>query len=368
MQSPPKILFRRSPHLVCYWGGHKFVFEHYLRRLRIRAEPLACEILHYFSAWKTQDGLARRMSGYDPASLRSAVKELAGRGLLETAYGAPPVEKKSQAWKDWTPTAAYLHFSTKDEPFTSDPAEEMRLFRGRARLWRVPAPVKRYAGARRYSLPKPRKSGELPRVLLERRTWRQFSREPLDLSALSTLLGLTWGIHGWMDGGLLGRLAMKTSPSGGARHPIEVYVLALNVRGLPRGLYHYAAAGHKLELLRRGATRQQAGQFLPSQWWFKRAAALFLMTAVFPRTQWKYPSARAYRVVLADAGHLGQTFCLVATWLGLAPFCTMALADTKIEKALGVDGFSESALYVTGVGGRPAGVLAPGDLPPTRRK
>ena len=42
-------------------------------------------------------------------------------------------------------------------------------------------------------------------------------------------------------------------------------------------------------------------------------------------------AAGAYRVVLFDGGHLCQTFCLVATWLGLAPFCTAALKDTLID-------------------------------------
>ena len=43
----------------------------------------------------------------------------------------------------------------------------------------------------------------------------------------------------------------------------------------------------------------------------------------------------------------------MATWLKLAPFCTMALADSKIEKDLGVDGITESVLYAAGVGVRP---------------
>jgi SagB-type dehydrogenase family enzyme len=146
---------------------------------------------------------------------------------------------------------------------------------------------------------------------------------------------------------------LKTSPSGGARHPIEVYVLAVRVKGLPRGLYHYAADTHRLALLRRGATRRQILQYLPTQSWFGGAAALMLMTAVFPRTQWKYTFPRAYRVVLAEAGHLCQTFCLTATWLGLAPFCTMALADSRIERDLGIDGVTESVLYAAGVGTRP---------------
>jgi len=74
------------------------------------------------------------------------------------------------------------------------------------------------------------------------------------------------------------------------------------------------------------------------------------MTGVFARTMWKYRNPRAYRVVLLDAGHLGQTFCLTATRLGLAAFGTAALRDSLIEKDLGIDGVSESVLYVLGVG------------------
>jgi hypothetical protein len=60
--------------------------------------------------------------------------------------------------------------------------------------------------------------------------------------------------------------------------------------------------------------------------------------------------------VLAEAGDLCQTFCLVATWLELAPFCTMALADSKIDLDLGIDGVTEGVLYIAGVGKRPEGV------------
>jgi nitroreductase len=77
------------------------------------------------------------------------------------------------------------------------------------------------------------------------------------------------------------------------------------------------------------------------------------MTAVFKRNLWKYPDAAAYRTVILDAGHMCQTFCLTATWLGLAPFCTLALADSKVEKDLGLDGVSESVVYAAGVGTRP---------------
>jgi len=54
--------------------------------------------------------------------------------------------------------------------------------------------------------------------------------------------------------------------------------------------------------------------------------------------------------VSLETGHLAQTFCLVATWLGLAPFTTAALVDTEIERTLGIDGVNETIMYVGGVG------------------
>jgi len=147
----------------------------------------------------------------------------------------------------------------------------------------------------------------------------------------------------------------KTSPSGGALHPAEAYLLARNVQGVPRGIYHYDALGHRLQEIRRGATpRPRSRNYWQGSGGFRDAAFVVFLAAVFHRTQWKYDYPRAYRAVLAEAGHLCQTFCLTATWLGLAPFCTMAFADTRIEKALSLDGISESVLYAMGAGTKPA--------------
>jgi len=164
------------------------------------------------------------------------------------------------------------------------------------------------------------------------------------------LLSLVWGVSGYLDSSVFGKLIHKTSPSGGARHPGEVYVMALRVKGLSPGLYHYHPARHHLKRISTNATRDRAWLYCARQDYVRGAAALFIMTAIFRRSMWKYHLARAYRVVLLDAGHLCQTFCLVATWLGLAPFCTAALKDTLIEEDLGIDGIRESVLYVAGVG------------------
>ena len=159
-------------------------------------------------------------------------------------------------------------------------------------------------------------------------------------------------------------MALKTSPSGGARHAIELYTLAFVSAAFVPGWYHYAADAHALELIDDETSRRLVRRYLPQQPWFEPAAALVFFAAVLDRELWRYPYARAYRALLIEAGHLCQTFCLTATWLGLAPFCTMALADSAIEKDLGLDGIGESVLYAAGVGARLVGVRSPGPKRP----
>lgn len=217
----------------------------------------------------------------------------------------------------------------------------------------MPLPVKNYPRAVKVKLPRVRGKEEFPAVLKSRRTWRKYGQEGVTLESLSQVLELTFAIQEWVKVPGLGRAALKTSPSAGSLHPIEAYVLVQNVKGVKKGVYHYNAARSELEWLRAGIAEPELERSLGSQWWFAKGAFLVLMTAVFARTRWKYDFPRVYRAILLEAGHLCQTFCLTATWLGLAPFCTMALTDTKWEKWLGIDGITESIIYVAGAGTRP---------------
>ena len=198
----------------------------------------------------------------------------------------------------------------------------------------MPPTTKRYRGAAQVSLP-PAARGEFADVLLARRTWRRFSRtKDVTLPELATLLALSVGVQQWVDAKPR-RLPLKTSPSGGARHPIECYALVRKVPGLPAGIYHYDAAGHRLERLRGRVSHDRIASYYPSSGYFAAANVHIFLTAVLSRQLWRYPYARAYRAALAEAGHVCQTFCLTATWLGLAPFCLMGLSDSRLEKDLG---------------------------------
>jgi SagB-type dehydrogenase family enzyme len=346
--------YRRSPFLVSYWNGGHLVFENFLTRRRVSASPLTSTILHFFNGDRPLRELFSAFGQYTPESLSKSVRLLVRHSLLQRKGQKPQAgEKELRAWNAWNPAAGFFHLSTKDLTFERDPAKEFRALVQLAKSRPIPRPIKSYRKAMQVALPAAIVDSEFPRTLMERRTWRKFSKSAVGLPLLGNLLGLTWGVQHWVELPKIGSVAVKTSPSGGALHPVEAYVLARNVAGLQAGLYHYNAADHRLELLRRGANALRITDYLANQWWYGGAAFVVFMTAVFSRTQWKYDYARAYRAVLIEAGHLCQTFCLTATWLGAAPFCTMAFADAKIEKALGVDGISESVIYVAGAGLRP---------------
>jgi SagB-type dehydrogenase family enzyme len=349
-------LFRRSPFLVCYWRSGRMVIENYATRTRVAASPVTCQLLTLFDTWQPAALLGRYFPNSNAGSLARAVSALVRHRLLECSRDPRRSDNRFEGWNAWNPAAGFFHFSTKDAHAPIEPDVSADILRRRAAATPMPASVKEYPDAQCVQLPSPDGSSELAQTLKDRRTWRRFARRSVSASDLATLLGLSFGVQRWLEVPGLGRLALKTSPSGGSRHPIEAYVVCLRVSGIARGLYHYHAAQHRLELLRRGARAEQIVAFLNGQTWFRDAAALVLMTAAFNRTWWKYPAPRAYRVVLLEAGHVCQTFCLVATHLGLAPFCTMALTDSRIERHLGIDGVTESVLYAAGVGARPDGV------------
>lgn len=350
------MLFRRAPFVVAYWRGDDLIVENYRSGTRVVASTSAVDVLNACDRWRSVEDIARRIPEYSVDSVDDTVRKLRRLTLVEACANkkAAARHRAADLWTEWHPAAGLLHFSSKNLIYR-EPSATRAVLRDRAKREPMPSLDKRYPSARRIRLPPPRMDGEFPRVLLDRRTWRRFADAPVSLGQLSTLLGLSCAIHYWMPVQGIGRLALKTYPSGGAQHPLEVYVLARKIGDLKPGIYHYAAAAHRLELISEGATARDITRHIPRQEWYKRAAAVFLITAVFPRTQWKYRVARAYKVVLAEAGHLCQNICLTATWLGLAPFCTMALADSTIERDLKIDGVSESVIYAAGVGTRPPG-------------
>ncbi len=337
-----------------YWRDGSLIVRNYATGAASTADPLVCRILDICGEWTTLTEISAALDLEPHPLLRRIVDFLTARSLLERSdRKTDPRSDAMKALDQWNPEAGFFHTATKDVRYVS--AREAAT-RARAQKRRVPMPppVKHYVGKPVVPLPKPQSGDEFSRILLARRTWRRFSSSPVRVAELSTLLGLTAGVHQWIS--VDGReLPLKTSPSGGARHPIECYVVVRHVDGLRRGLYHYAGARHALVRIGPGRSAANIRAYLPHSGYFAGASALVLFTAVFERQLWRYPYSRAYRAALIEAGHVCQTFCLTATALGLAPFSVMALADSLIERDLAIDGITETVLYAAGVGRPPAG-------------
>ena len=348
----PKLRIRRSPYLVMHFHQGRLILENYITRRTFEASLATCELLSQFNRWTTVTAVTRELREYSKNSILKSAQNLLEHGLLITqGSDQDTLERRFGKEWQWPFTSRYYHYSTKiDKPFPTS-AEVRGYYKKYLRGKKQPPIYKTYTGHSKVNLPKPSSSkASLVGTLRSRTTTREFSGLPISLKQLSDILYNTWGRVSVFDTVEFGELLHKTSPSAGARHPIEAYAIVNQVKGVRSGIYHYSVRDHALELLKQGDFRDKCVDFSAGQSWTYHASVLFIMTAIVARTAWKYRSARVYRAFLLDAGHLSQSFLLMSTALGLGAFSIGIIAESIIEKELGIDGVSEIALFAVGVG------------------
>jgi SagB-type dehydrogenase family enzyme len=343
---------RRAPDLLCTWHQAGRQVQSARRGSAVPASGLVLDVLDRLGEWTEVAALAAALD-LPGSALEVLLEGLLAHALIEEEPSASP-ELMPSPWATWSPAAYLFHLATRDVAFARrtaaaaapdpGPRPSAVLPRPRGIAIALPAPVLA--------------DQSLGTALRDRRTHRRFAADPIDVQALGTLLGVTFGVQAWAHAGE-GPLALKTSPSGGARHSLEAYVWARHVTDVPAGLYHYRGDDHALSRIADEPAPALVSRWLPTQTGYDGTAVVVVMASVLARVAWRYRSARAYRVVLIETGHLAQTFCLAATALQLAPFCTAALADSVIESDLGLDHAHQPVLYVVG-----AGTLAPGAWQP----
>lgn len=358
---PVEARFVRNPDLLLYWKEGEFIARDLRTGREESARPESASILSFFGEPRRLSAAAEALDLASPRALRR---------LVSLGFLVPEREGRRRAallrvWKN-NVASAHFHGAIRDAVYVQGAAAVRRYLRERVRSEKRPSPFKRYPSRDRRPLHRPESAAlaslPLGETLARRRTVRFFSRKPVAFEDFAAVVGGTWGRTGWQVDPLVGRLLTKTSPSSGSLHSIECYVLAWNVRGLAKGLYHYDVASDELRRLRSGDFRRFAVRAASQQRWIAGAAFLCVLAPVFTRNLWKYQWDRAYRSLWLDAGHLAQTFVLLATARGLGPFTTAATQESLIEGLIGLDGVREFPIYLCGAGVPADPLLRPGSL------
>jgi len=191
-------------------------------------------------------------------------------------------------------------------------------------------------------LPAPRLESavSIETALHRRRSMRAYADAPLLLVDLAQLL--------WAAQGVTAANGFRTAPSAGALYPLEVYVLAGNVRDLAAGIYKYHPQGHTLSRVVEGDRRRELMQVALEQSALHDAAAVMLIAAVYERTTAKY-GVRGLRYVHMEAGHAAQNVYLQAVALDLGMVAIGAFDDAGVKRVVHLRE-QEQPLYLLPIG------------------
>lgn len=192
------------------------------------------------------------------------------------------------------------------------------------------------------ALPAPRLDGgvSLERALADRRSVREFARGALTLAQVAQLL--------WAAQGVTDRDGARTAPSAGALYPLELYLVAGEVRDLAPGVYRYVPGRHQLEPLAVGDVRHALCAAALAQECVAEGTVVFVFTAVERRTTRKY-GPRGVRYVHIEVGHAAQNLALQVAALGLGSVTVGAFDDDAVARLLRLPK-GEAPLYLMPVG------------------
>lgn len=341
--------FRRAATLVATFENGQIVLHNFLSHDRFTCSLDYLGFLAGLDDWHSAEDLFTYFPDTDRVSLAKQFTDLVATKALVVKGSAEATqdEQYRREWL-WGASAGFFHFSIRDTRFITGP--RVRVFMHRRKAWR-PSPAVYQNNSRQEKtlrLPRTDTKNEPFALMRQRRSRRQFDERDISIQALADCLFAGNGIVGMVKDKDFGRLPLAMTPSGGARNPFELYVYAARVEGLRPGFYHYGALQRDLGLTRSG--KVNVPEMLGTQKWTAKASAIIFLVAHFPRTMWKYHLPMAYRVVMMEAGFIGQNIALAATHSGLSAVPSGAINDSLIESYLKIPAVESAVLLTMSIG------------------
>ena len=144
-----------------------------------------------------------------------------------------------------------------------------------------------------------------------------------------------------------GYFYFRNVASAGALYPSEIYFLSSGTEGLEQGLYHHSPLTQSIVMLRNGNCLEALLNSINFQA-HKSIRMVFLLTAIFFRSSWKYRD-RAFRYHLLDTGHLIENLSLALKSEKLSFEISYDFDDARINELIGVDTNREACLAAVGI-------------------
>lgn len=194
----------------------------------------------------------------------------------------------------------------------------------------------------------PSNVAELDRLLDGRTSTRTFAGT-VGVDRLGTILRRATRINRARvsEAGILS--AKRVYPSPGGLYPVEPYVAALGVAGLNRSIYHWNVLDECFEELWPLPPFDMLEALPGIQPSNDVPAAAILLTAYFPRLEWKY-GERSYRFVMLEAGGIAQNVQTIAVDHDTACRWVGGYKDDYWNDALRIDGHQETTVLAIAIG------------------
>ncbi|MHB1949123.1 MAG: SagB/ThcOx family dehydrogenase [Gammaproteobacteria bacterium] len=192
----------------------------------------------------------------------------------------------------------------------------------------------------------------LGEAIIRRRSIREFTGDTIPSSYLATIARAA---QGYSDSAVVklpgdGEVELNfcTVSSGGHLYPIDLYFVALNIKGLEIGVYLYSNNEDALFKIGDETLIKQilASFSVPEDYFLQFRANYFCLFVAHPwRSMCKYGN-RGLRFVLHEIGSIAQNIHLTNVCLGLGSIDWGSYFENEINNALSLDGVNQTVLHM----------------------
>lgn len=329
------VYYKRSPFLLSYWNEKDgIILYNYNEFTKALVSKEIMKIVGVLSDWKTVQELSDELQ-INKKSLTSSLKQLTRMQIVDKR-NLPNNEPNIRYKRLWDPIELAM--------------QRQRNYGGGLaisnRVGKSPRPIKHMKGISSVVLPAPQKTFQdaigILDVLDKRKSIRLYAGTYITLQRLSDFLYHSARVKKIVRSEE-GIITIRPYPSGGARYPLEIYIVNNRISGLQKGIHFYDPLYHKLDFISGNCNyRRKFNSFIEDATSVNRDPGVALIiTAVFPRTLWKYDKL-GLSLILSDLGCLFQTMYLVATHMKLAPCAVGGTEEHLVKKWLNLNWFEES--------------------------